>query len=181
MKATITIIGSMIILALIVFANWQHDEAVIEQQVVIDHYRDSIQSKIDSIDAKLKDYEDELSIYNDTSRSVNDYHDLYYSLIAHRVPFAKMFTQVAVLEKGWKFEHAVYNNIFGFNVQGLRFADKKEAVVYLKRWVDMSPPIDNEDCYDYLKRRHYNPYAFYIPRLKNIRLKIMSPCEVLRK
>lgn len=133
------------------------------------YIEDKYSFSLKEIDYKTK--EDSLfSIVSDSNKILENYKDVHRALIYYDVPFPDVFTRVSILEKGWHYEHAPHNNIFGFNIPGLRFYTKRDAIIRLKRWCEYSPPKKRENGYQFLKRRGYNPYNFYINRVKSIKL-----------
>lgn len=121
--------------------------------------------------------------YHYQDNNINNYQDLKRILIRENIPFPELFTKVAILESGWRFEGAFKHNIFGWThyeaPKGLgiligceyglfTFLRKYDAVRYLKYWVSLNPPVVGENGINYLRRRYYNPYAGYYETLNKI-------------
>lgn len=102
-------------------------------------------------------------------------------LLQHRgIVYPEVFTKIAIQESGWDLEPKYRNNYFGFkcnivspyisdcyNEHSL-FNDIDTAINFLREWINYSPPMPDEDPYQWLQRRGYNPNPNYYKQIKSI-------------
>ena len=100
---------------------------------------------------------------------INNPNDIYFACNKMYIPFPELWVAVAKLEAGHRLEswQATNNyNLFGFS--NCVFNSHYDCLLFLKKWVEEDPPKLRESGVEYMKRRKWNPYSDYWPKLNSL-------------
>jgi hypothetical protein len=112
--------------------------------------------------------------------------DLHATLHDAGVPFAQLFTRIAIVETGWDFRSGVgtLNNLFGMQARPGFTSTENGYAVYTSRttcvsdlaaWAYQDPPRLGETGLAYLHRRGWNPFPSYYVYLQQVNPWALTP------
>lgn len=111
-------------------------------------------------------------------------HEVIYYLSVYELD--SLWISVFVTESGWNHDSYIaekYNNIMGMSshkrptqsgsYKSYAIYKSLELAIYdVYLWEKLNPRLDNENFYEYLKRRKYNPREEYYDYLKRINIQL---------
>jgi hypothetical protein len=112
--------------------------------------------------------------------------DLHNALRQAGVPYAQLFTRIAIVETGWDFRSGVgaAHNLFGMQARPgyastlngyAVYHSRRQCIQDLAAWVFYDPPRPGEPGLHFLHRRGWNPFSSYYVYLQQVNPWALTP------